>query len=72
MNPIEEIPGFREIENRFSRLANAVTTKSDVFKIKVTIQTGYIDDTNNVGILKYRGDAEFTTTSENQAKTTYR
>ena len=67
----EEAPRFQEIQERFSRMANMITTRSDVFKIYVTVQTGYVSDINNDGILNYRDDNEFTVTSEQRATTIY-
>lgn len=71
LNGNEESPRFQEIQNRFSRMANMITTRSDVFKIYVTVQTGYVDDLNGDGILNYRDDTEFTVTSEQKATTIY-
>jgi hypothetical protein len=67
----EESRRFYEIQNRFGRMVNMITTRSDVFKIQVTVQTGTIDDTNGDGILNYRDDREFSVTSEKKASTVY-
>jgi len=67
----EETRRFYEIRNRFGRMVNMITTRSDVFKIQVTVQTGTIDDVNGDGILNYRDDREFSVTSEKKASTVY-
>ncbi len=60
-----------EVIDRFSRMANLVTTRSDIFEILVTVQAGYGIDANNDGIINYRSNDEFITTSEKKARTVY-
>ena len=67
----EETPRFLESSERFSRLVNMITTRSDVFKIQVLVETGYVTDANDDGFLNYRDNAEFTTTSEARASVIY-
>ena len=67
----EESRRFHELQHRFGRMVNMISTRSDVFKIQVTVQTGYVTDVNNDGLANYRDDAEFTVTSEKKASTIY-
>jgi hypothetical protein len=62
---------FRETTGRFNRIANLVTTRSDVFEIIVTAQTGYLSttDLNNDGRIDYRND--FVVTGEKKIRTVY-
>lgn len=67
----EETPRFLESYERFSRMVNMITTRSDVFKIQVLVETGYVTDVDQDGFLNYRDNAEFTTTSEARASVIY-
>ena len=62
---------FDEILWRYSRTANLVTTRSDVFEIIVRAQGGYIapEDISGDGLINYRND--FVITSEDQTRTVY-
>ena len=65
--------GFRfdEIQARYGHMANLVSTRSDVFEIIVTAQSGYLSttDLNNDGRLDYRND--FVVTGEKKVRTIY-
>ena len=67
----EEAARFDESYERFRRMANLITNRSDVFEIIVKVQTGYVDDENGDGILNYRDDNEFTVTAEKDARVIY-
>jgi hypothetical protein len=62
---------YNELLERFPRLANMVTTRSDVFEIIVTVQAGYVRDENGDGVLNYRDDTEFSSLSEKKLRTVY-
>ncbi|HEO71130.1 MAG TPA: hypothetical protein ENN80_07695 [Candidatus Hydrogenedentes bacterium] len=62
---------FNEEVYRYSRLVNLVTTRSDVFEILVTAQTGYGVDANRDGRINYRDSAEFQVTGEKKLRTLY-
>ena len=62
---------FDESFERFRRTANLITTRSNVFEIKVRVQSGYVTDVNGDGILNYRDDNEFTVTGEKDARAIY-
>jgi len=65
---------FAETHARFSAMQNLITTRSDVFQIIVTVQSGYTEDTDGDGIINYRitGDgAEFIVQSEQKASMVY-
>jgi len=66
-------PDDRERENawRFGRLANQITTRSDVFEIIVTVQSGYGTDENGDGVINYRSNDEFVITAEKKTRTVY-
>ncbi|HIJ64954.1 MAG TPA: hypothetical protein HPP77_03305, partial [Candidatus Hydrogenedentes bacterium] len=67
----DEIARFDEKAWRFSRISNLITTRSDVFEILVTGQTGYGVDENGDGIINYRDDNEFVVTAEKKTRTIY-
>jgi hypothetical protein len=77
LSDLSAVPGtsfgsiFEEEMGRYSRLANLVTTRSDVFEIVVTAQTGYLSSTdlNNDGHIDYRND--FIVTGEKKIRTVY-
>lgn len=60
-----------EVTFRYSRMAELITTRSDVFEIIVTVQTGYGVDADSNGQINYRNDAEFIVTSEKKTRTVY-
>ncbi len=56
---------------RYRRMANLITTRSDVFEIRVTAQSGYGVDGNGDGYIDYRSDTEFSPTAETRVRTVY-
>jgi hypothetical protein len=62
---------FDEVYSRFRRMGNLITTRSDVFRILMTVETGYGTDTNNDGVVNYRDHNEFTTTARSEATAIY-
>ncbi len=62
---------FNDIYQRFRRMANMVTTRSDLFRIKATVQSGYGIDLNNDGFINYRDDDEFVATAESRVTSVY-
>lgn len=56
---------------RLARMANQITTRSDIFEIIVTVQAGTGDDVDGDGIINYRSPEEFTVTSQRQTRTIY-
>lgn len=60
-----------EAAYRFKRMQNLITTRSDVFEILVTVQTGYGVDANGDGRVNWRDDNEFTVTAEKTTRTVY-
>lgn len=56
---------------RYRRMANLITTRSDVFEIRVTAQSGYGVDGNGDGYIDYRSDTEFFPTAETRVRTVY-
>src|SRR5690606_13124125 len=68
--PVEQGEKFRAIAERFRRMSNLITTRSDVFEILVTVQAGYGVDENNDGRINYRG-REFVPVSEQSARMVY-
>lgn len=62
---------FDEIRARFARLGNLVTTRSDVYKIIMTVEAGYGVDRNNDGFINYRDPNEFVTTARTKASAVY-
>jgi hypothetical protein len=67
-NPTEA--RFEEIVERFGRMSNLTTTRSDVFEIIATVQSGSVVDNNTDGVFDYRGD-EFFPTNETRARIIY-
>ncbi len=69
----ESVPEWRfdEIDRRFGRMANLITTRSDVFEILVTVQAGTGTDANGDNRIDYRDPAEFTVTAESQGRVIY-
>ena len=68
---MSNITALREKIARYRRMANMITTRSDVFEIRVTVQAGYGVDANGDGYINYRSDDEFVTTAETKARTVY-
>jgi hypothetical protein len=62
---------LRERILRYRRMANLITTRSDVFEIRVTAQAGYGVDGNYDGYIDYRSDTEFFPTGEARVRTVY-
>ena len=62
---------FDEHSDRYGRLANTVTTRSDVFEIIVTVQSGYGVDSNADGRINFRNDTEFVFNAEKKVRTVY-
>jgi hypothetical protein len=62
---------FDEVKARFSRMGNLVTTRSDVFEIIMTVETGYGVDANLDGFLNYRDPKEFVTRASTKATAVY-
>jgi hypothetical protein len=62
---------FDELAWRYSRMANLITTRSDVFEILVTAQTGYLSshDENGDGRIDFRND--FVIRGEKKSRTIY-
>jgi len=61
---------YDEILERFRRMNNMITTRSDVFEIIATVQSGSMSDLNQDGIYDYRGD-EFFPQAERRARMIY-
>ena len=62
---------FDENYNRFRRIANMITTRSDVFEIRVTVQSGTGTDANGDRRINWRDDREFTALATKRARTVY-
>jgi hypothetical protein len=60
-----------EIGTRFGKMANLITTRSDVFEILVTVQAGYAVDANGDGQINWRSNDEFIVTAEKKARSVY-
>lgn len=72
VNPkLGAIKRFNDEQFRFSRLANMLTVRSDVFEIIATVQSGYGVDANGDGEINYRNNDEFIVTSEKKVRTVY-
>lgn len=72
----ESVPELRyeEIAERFSRMANLLTTRSDVFEVLVTVQAGSASDLDGDGRADYRGRRnaeEFVVTAESRGRVVY-
>jgi hypothetical protein len=67
----------RELSWRFARLANQITTRSDVFEIIATVQTGYAIDSDGDGKINWRStntdgsNGDFVVTAEKKTRTVY-
>jgi hypothetical protein len=62
---------YDEIGTRFGKMANLITTRSDVFEILVTVQAGYAVDANGDGQINWRSNDEFIVTAEKKARSVY-
>jgi hypothetical protein len=62
---------FQEVMERFGRIANLITARSDVYQITATVQAGYGVDLNKDGWIDYRGNQEFITTAETKGTIVY-
>ena len=62
---------FEEIDNRLGRMANLITTRSDVFEILVTVQAGNATDVNGDNRIDYRDVNEFSVMAESQGRVIY-
>ncbi|HNR29251.1 MAG TPA: lamin tail domain-containing protein [Candidatus Hydrogenedentes bacterium] len=62
---------FDQVQERFRRIANLTTTRSDIFEIIVTAQSGYGLDMDGDGFINYRSDDEFVVTAESKVRTVY-
>ncbi|MBP7428148.1 MAG: hypothetical protein GXX88_03725, partial [Candidatus Hydrogenedentes bacterium] len=62
---------FLEMIGRYGRMANLISTYSDVFEIHVTAEAGYIsnEDVNSDGQRDWRYD--FVTTAQKKVRTIY-
>jgi hypothetical protein len=73
--PVSGIPQnpqwYDEIGTRFGKMANLITTRSDVFEILVTVQAGYGVDANRDGQINWRSNDEFVVTAEKTTRTVY-
>lgn len=70
IEPTSAADQYRAIAERFTRMSNLITTRSDVFEILVTVQAGYGVDENGDGRINYRGQ-EFVAVSEQSARMVY-
>ncbi len=62
---------FDEDQARFRRIGNLITTRSDVYKIFMTVESGFGQDKNGDGFINYRDPREFTTTARTKASAIY-
>lgn len=62
---------FDEVTSRFGRMANTITTRSDVFRIRMLVQAGYAIDTNGDGRYNYRSNDEFVSTATVNSEVVY-
>ena len=62
---------FGDVVERFRRMANLITVRSDVFEIIVTVQAGYGIDLDGDGHINYRSDEEFVITAEAKSRVVY-
>ena len=71
MNESDSALRFDEAAERFRKMSNNITTRSDVFEIIATVQAGYGVDANGDGRFNYRDNGEFVTTAENKSRVVY-
>lgn len=69
-NDVSDQRRYDEAIERFSRMANMITVRSDVFQVVATVQAGYGMDYNGDGFFDYRGQ-EFVTTAETKSRMVY-
>lgn len=62
---------FQQMADRFRRMANMLTTRSDLYEIIVTAQSGYGLDMDGDGFINYRSNDEFVTTAESKVRSVY-
>jgi hypothetical protein len=62
---------FAEKLVRFAGITNLITTRSDVFEIIVTGQSGVGVDADGDGLINWRDDNEFVVTGEKKTRTVY-
>lgn len=62
---------YEEVFERFSRMANTLTVRSDVFEIVATVQSGYGVDLDGDGWVNYRSNDEFVATAETKGRAVY-
>jgi hypothetical protein len=60
-----------EIYERFRRMANVLTVRSDVFEIIALVQAGYGVDQDGDGWINYRSNDEFVVTAESKGRVVY-
>jgi hypothetical protein len=70
---VNEVPEERAVEilERFGKLGPSITTRSDVFEILVTVQSGYGIDADGDGRYNYRDNNEFITNAETRSRMVY-
>jgi hypothetical protein len=62
---------FDEVFERFRRMGNSLTVRSDVYEIIMTVEAGYGVDRDGDGVLNYRDPNEFNTTAATKASAIY-
>jgi hypothetical protein len=67
-NPVQR---KKEIYERFRRMANILTVRSDVFEIIALVQAGYGVDQDGDGWFNYRSNDEFVVTAESKGRVVY-
>jgi hypothetical protein len=70
-NNVNEVERYDEVVERFSRMVNSLTTRSDIFEIIATVEAGYAYDENGDGRYDYRTNREFIPTAETKARMVY-
>jgi hypothetical protein len=69
--PLEDPRWAQGVQDRFAKLSNLVTLRSDVFEIQATVQAGYGVDANHDGQINYRSNDEFIVTAEKKIRSVY-
>jgi hypothetical protein len=70
-NNLNEEARFDEATERFRRMANNISVRSDVFEIIATVQAGYGIDADGDGRFNYRSPDEFVATAESKGRVVY-